>query len=283
MKTTVEVIGPKEAAKYLERNVSNRPLRKRAVQVYGEVMQRGGWKFTPEAIYFDEQGNLLNGQHRLHAVIASGTTQRFTVVRGVDRDLFAVIDGGVKRSDSDRLHDAGVPDSTTMSVALKYLILYKRCPEIRWAGGGHGVINKLVTAEEMMKVAYEIGDEALSAASLIGRRARAREVKLNGHSAATAYLLMLEVDKNGERLEAFWHGVLTGEGLAASDPRLILRNWALGTVGKGNYRGQYALLAILKAWNAYIRGQQIRKIRWADGEAMPQIASPSESEASVAR
>ena len=46
-------------------------------------MRNGLWELNGAAIVIDEFGNLIDGQHRLSAVVESGTTQQFVVVRNV--------------------------------------------------------------------------------------------------------------------------------------------------------------------------------------------------------
>ena len=53
-------------------------------------MQDGKWRLNGKTICFDSTGRLLNGQHRLSAVVRSGVTLTTVVVRGLDPDLVPV-------------------------------------------------------------------------------------------------------------------------------------------------------------------------------------------------
>ena len=79
---TVELVTPDKARDYLRQQSTNRkpdPLR---IKKYGDRMASGEWHLG-SALEFNEEGKLFNGQHRLFAVVRSGCTVPFLVVRGV--------------------------------------------------------------------------------------------------------------------------------------------------------------------------------------------------------
>lgn len=97
---------PKEAAFILEhKNPANRPFRPATVSQYAREMTEGRWcSAVTDAIGFTTTGELVNGQHRLSAVVESGVTVRFFIARNVPKEAFAYIDIGARRSISDRTH-----------------------------------------------------------------------------------------------------------------------------------------------------------------------------------
>lgn len=96
----VMTITPALAAEYLERNTRNRPLRKRHVRNMAAQMKSGQWVIA-QPIIFSHEGVLIDGQHRLQAVILSGVSVQMLVVHGVSEGAFGVIDQGPNRSASD--------------------------------------------------------------------------------------------------------------------------------------------------------------------------------------
>ena len=92
-------ITPDLAALYLSANVDyNRPRDARKVKEWADKMRRGAWQRTGATIDFDETGALINGQHRLQAIIDSGLTQEFIVVNGLPKEAFDHTDIGAARS-----------------------------------------------------------------------------------------------------------------------------------------------------------------------------------------
>jgi hypothetical protein len=97
MKTEVLNITPEMAKEFLSRNKAvNRPINKRQVEMYCDSMKRGQWKLTGQSIQISEFGNLIDGQHRLTALIKADVTLPFLVVYEVRESSFHVLDQGEK-------------------------------------------------------------------------------------------------------------------------------------------------------------------------------------------
>lgn len=111
MRTTIETITPKLARVYFDRRAPNRPINNRAVMRYSQAMKDGAWETTHEGIAFNENNMLIDGQHRLLAVIDSNVTITIQVTRYSERAPMAVMNCGVARNQGDRMQLAGViPD-----------------------------------------------------------------------------------------------------------------------------------------------------------------------------
>ena len=89
------------ASRLLENNAGNRKLSNASVARYAAIMRNGGWKTSPEPLIFAPNGRLMNGQTRLNAVKATGITQNFMAVYGVDESVFSVLDRGRVRTLAD--------------------------------------------------------------------------------------------------------------------------------------------------------------------------------------
>lgn len=88
MEMKVERITPQMALEYLKANIGNyRKLSKARVALYAKDMTDGRWVLNGETITFAENGTLLNGQHRLAAIVQSGKTVDIAVIRGVADDI----------------------------------------------------------------------------------------------------------------------------------------------------------------------------------------------------
>lgn len=69
------------------------------VDLYARAMKEGKWdENVPQAICFDTDGRLCDGQHRLMAVVASGASIKFDVIRGITRETFLRLDQGRRRT-----------------------------------------------------------------------------------------------------------------------------------------------------------------------------------------
>lgn len=93
---TVEQITPAAAAEYLKHlHPSQRALRERNVADYVRSLKaKEGWALQADAITFDTQGLLMNGQHRLTACVRAGVPFTAVVLRGAPPESMGVIDIG---------------------------------------------------------------------------------------------------------------------------------------------------------------------------------------------
>lgn len=87
LEITIEIISPEEAQSYLNNNAKHRPIKEKKVNEYMGEMREGKWRLNGKTICFDSTGRLLNGQHRLSAVVRSGVPLTTVVVRGLDPEL----------------------------------------------------------------------------------------------------------------------------------------------------------------------------------------------------
>lgn len=124
VEATLHDVDPATAEKWLGKNQINRNLRDRVVSAYARDMTAGRWRLSGEAVKFAKDGKLLDGQHRLHAVVRSGVTVRLLVVRGLDDDVQDVIDSGASRSAGDALKLHGEANYSSLAAAARIAIDY---------------------------------------------------------------------------------------------------------------------------------------------------------------
>lgn len=105
----VEVITPELAQEILDKSKiifnskekgksKQRRVRWKTVDLYVKAIQEGRWRLNGETIKLDKFGAVIDGQHRLWAVIKAGIPTSFLVVRDVDSEDVGTIDIGLKRS-----------------------------------------------------------------------------------------------------------------------------------------------------------------------------------------
>jgi hypothetical protein len=80
-------INPERAREFLSRNKNNRPFKKDHGASLSLAFSRGEYRETHQGIAFDEDGNLLDGQHRLWAIAQQpdGFSVRMLVTSGLPR------------------------------------------------------------------------------------------------------------------------------------------------------------------------------------------------------
>lgn len=131
MSHEVRMVGPEEAKGLLEKlHPFQRSVVQRAVANYVAKMLSGQWVLSPHGLVIDADGHVVDGQHRLLAVVKSGATVPFHVTHlppGMDA---TVIDRGTARTAGHVLEMSGVVDrgeGKWMAAAATSLILLARC------------------------------------------------------------------------------------------------------------------------------------------------------------
>ncbi|HET8687537.1 MAG TPA: hypothetical protein VFM18_12870, partial [Methanosarcina sp.] len=125
MSLTIETktITPELAEVLLENNISNnRKLKEKLVKKYVQDILSDNWCIS-DALKFDKNGNLIDGQHRLHAVIAANKAVKFAIVRNYEPEAAQVLDIGCKRTASDIAALQGKNISPKIFTVLRNLIM----------------------------------------------------------------------------------------------------------------------------------------------------------------
>lgn len=106
----------------------NRPLSDQHVHRIANQILSGKWRFNGDTIKISNDGGILDGQHRLWAVVESKVSIETIIVRGVEREAFATIDTVRKpRSGGDVLSLVGATrHRALMSAALQWLLRYQK-------------------------------------------------------------------------------------------------------------------------------------------------------------
>ncbi|MFD0393422.1 hypothetical protein ACFQ3Z_16450 [Streptomyces nogalater] len=120
VKAEFVVITPDVARDMLRRNTHNRPIRQNRVNANVRMMLAGQWDVNGEAVKIAHDGTILDGQHRLLAVVKSGVTITTLVVTGLPLKAQDTMDGGAKRTAGDVFALRGEHNSAILaSVARK--------------------------------------------------------------------------------------------------------------------------------------------------------------------
>lgn len=121
----VETIGPSQAKALLELNTENfrKPDPKR-VDIYAKEMAAGNWRLNGDTIKLNGTV-LLDGQHRLLAIVKANVEIQTIVVRGVDDDG-KTIDRGKPRTIGQWCTHNGIKNANHVAAAAKMIIVYQK-------------------------------------------------------------------------------------------------------------------------------------------------------------
>lgn len=122
----VWMIFPEDAKRLLAMNYkSNRNISNSTVTKYATDMRNGNWGDTPTPLIITKGGTLLDGQHRLSAVVEAGMPVVFEVRIVPDDYLFKFLDNGKARRIRDYIN---APNKTIVSglATFGYCMKYGR-------------------------------------------------------------------------------------------------------------------------------------------------------------
>lgn len=214
IKTKVITVTPQDAERFLSTMCNNRMQRPRHITDLAAAVGRGEWGMTGQPIIFSDTGKLLDGQHRMRAVIASGVSVQFLAVYGIDESMYSKMDRCKPRS----IADALVSDHNrhALAAAIKYTYVETKTKK----GGFIHPGNHKPTGDEALRIKEKYPKIVDSVSEIVGKK---RVLKMLGAGVAGYCLFRMRSDN--ELLSAdFFDRLQSGDGLSAKSPILSLRN-----------------------------------------------------------
>lgn len=215
-KMTWEVITPEKAEKYLAHNIdNNRILRKTVVEKYARDMANGNWDIdsTDNKITFNADGYLVDGQHRLNAVIKADVPIKMRVFTGVNNNA-SVFDRGLSRSVYDLLSMSGkyryLNNEICSTARLMFQLLF---------GKNNATDSEI---DQLLELNYEL----YYSANMMTRKGSTKPVAKRSACMVGAFLAMKSGVSENE-LYPFFEIVNTGlpnDECKNFTPALVLRN-----------------------------------------------------------
>lgn len=280
---TTEAIGAKRALDLLSRNTNNRNIAQNRVGAYAEDMVAQRWPLTAEPIQITTDNVLIDGQHRLNAVILAdarcpGIQVPFTVAWDVPRSTFTVIDQGKVRSAADILKIEGITDGTTIGSAARLVLAYERAPGKVWSSNDPRTSPSKKEATDFASEHYHEFVVIEPHAAPVYRTTAIKKAVWTAFAwlvarGSTVYNQPFNTDADDDTTvwEAFRDGVITGADLRTGDARLALRNWRPGP-GSTWGSGQGHLGCVIKSWNFFVADKPVQALRYRRDELpMPKV------------
>jgi len=263
MKTEVLNITPEMAKEFLKKNLfKNRPINEKHVDECCDAMLRGQWKLTGQAIQFSEFGNLIDGQHRLSALIKADVTLPFLVVYEVRESVFDVLDQGKNRSGSDVLAISGATNTGTSSAIIRaYLYMRKtNTPSLASNLTRYKSLRSYkVTNTDVLKF-YNENTEACDYAVKVAK-ASYHKFKVLGRTVYGSLFLYLTKSRmhSEDKVVNFFKQLSTGADITCNSIILLRQKLINDTASKIYYiDGKTKNKMLAQTWNDYLTGKNDR-------------------------
>ena len=274
MKTELKLITPKIAETLLSNNGINRKLRHNIIDDYARQMASGLWKEeTGESIKISINGDILDGQHRLMAIIKSNVSLLFLVVSELETEVFKVLDTGVTRTAGDIFHIAGIKQANNhAAIITRYLGLKQGRMAVLSYSTGRNNSDSIASGITIKSIKYS-KSELLSVymsrikfweavVSMADHWYRQFQHILTFSDIGSLYAFFYDI--NEDDAFKFIDLLCSGVDLSNSDPIKLLREKLIfsKTNMKFKLTSIQKLGLIFKAWNHFRDKKQISVLRF---------------------
>lgn len=254
-KMNVMQIGPTKAKELLDANPANRRLTQSIVNRYAKSMSENKWKFNGETIKTDVDGKVLDGQHRLAAIVQSGVTLRFFVVSNLPREVFDTLDTGKARSSGDALYASGIKTNAPVVAAIANLALKMETDSLK----NNRYIEPHAVREWVEK------HPGIEVAATEARRMST----ILGFAPVLGLVYMLAHQIDADAADSFFKSIYTGELIGRGDPAYALREALIRHKSDRAMHKATVLSMVLRAWNAYKSEEKLTVLKKPKSTAVP--------------
>jgi hypothetical protein len=258
MKQSIETVTPLDAQVYLQKSTLNRKISKTLLGSLTQSIINDRFVLNGQPIIFDEEGFLIDGQHRLTACLLSDKPIEIAVVRGINKSAFNVIDCGKKRSLGDVLSIAGYKNTHELASLLRYLDGYYNYGQMDLEAFRKQYQDSL--HEKILDLAKQF-----KAAIPCSKLATSSRIVPRTPLAFCLYVCS-KIDPNDAR-DFYINKIKEGQELKQNTPEYVMRRKfeSIKTINNSNIRtriphGTY-IATLLKAWNYHRNGRRIKSIK----------------------
>lgn len=236
-------VTPAMARDWLQFNSGNREIQKNHIATIKRDILKSNWMMNAQPICFTDNPlqvggrgapRLLNGQHRLHAIIEANTAIDVPIATGIPRQAFATFDTHAKRT----VRRAGNRvDDRVLAAAAK--LQWKQDNDLPLTGSGNSP-----SATEILKTLNDHPD--LPAGFARARRSGMTEL---GSAGVMTYFIYRVLHEHSLWGAEFLDGIEYGANLDRGNPILNLRNLARGR--RKSLSRSETLTILIEHWEAF--------------------------------
>ena len=261
-------VTPTDAREWLDtKNSRNRPVSQFVVDKYVQQIKTGRWKANGQGIIFGKSGQLLDGQHRLKAVVQAGKPIQTMVVYGVEDDAFDTIDDVHGRTLADVFAIRGEANSQIVAAAVRFVWEYATGQIVSRKASRATIATKQLL-EKMLDNHPRVRQSARFVCML---KSRPGGIMVGVGLAAGLHYLFALIDE--KKADEFMTQFQSGLNLSEGHPVALLRQRLIAARSeKSTKLSPEAVYAyVVLAWNAFVKDQPLKRMAFV-GEALPEIA-----------
>ena len=260
----IERITPDVAEEMLKANVHNRNMSREPLK---NAIMNGEWKLNGAAIVFSDDGVLLDGQHRLKACVDTGIPIDTIVVRGVSHYAQITMDTGKKRNVVDYLKLLGFKSCTCVAAIGSVM---QRADKYGIGSSLHKANGDQFTVESTVNYIIDNYDERIAP---IVRDSDNVKRRYKGVGSGTVGVILDRLRMGGAQPDDIDDFLRQLRGVTTPTQSVYVLQQRLERNANdkmGKLPQEYIAAFIVKTWNAYIRGDDLKILKYAKGGANPQ-------------
>lgn len=253
---------PEWASSLLLNNKHNRKARPVLAAQIASDIRAGRWMLTPQTVSVATDGTLLDGQHRLMAIVQAGMPVELMLATDCPAECFSAIDTGQARSPGDILKIEGATCYSNVAAIIRLTHLYQTCPNNVWVGGLAAVSKQQLLAH------YRKDAEAWQEAARFAHRTG----PFIQVTAVGALSYLCNRRKEGAEVDEYFRLYCSGEMLSSGNPILALRNYQAAQYRIAYVkRAQTQLACHIKAYTYWRDGASLKQFKTPGIPPMPQL------------
>lgn len=244
-KAVLMLITPEIAAEFLLKKTDNyRTVTQSVVNMIAASITKGQWKINGATIRFAKDGRLLDGQHRLLAIIKSGIAVASFVIFGLEAESDITIDmDGQLRKLSDHLSKTEDINCTLLAPVLKSLVTY--------AKGTFYSKSDRISGSSAVKI---LEDYPLIRQAVV-KFSKKNLITTASVLAVCYFIIRMKHPNDVSFVNNFFDRLVHGDKLTEGNCILILRNIFINSKLRKETSGlqrKFVAAMILKTWNYHV-------------------------------
>jgi hypothetical protein len=251
------LITPKEAKEFMSKNTLNRRLKQPRINLYANDILNGRWKMeTGEMIKISKTDRVLDGQHRLLAIIKANLPMYFHVAFDLEDSIFDVLDTGTPRTASDVFKIKGVKNENKIpSIISVYNQLKSGKRNIKQKDEKVSSTNQMVLNQYLMDEEFWQRICAISG-SLYLSFAKILSPSTIGGTYAFFY------EKDEEQTATFFRQLCLGSDITNETINILRNKLIQDKLAVRKLPTDIKLAFIIKTWNCFRLNKELKVLKF---------------------
>lgn len=260
-RVSVMTVTPLMAQEWLKKNTSkNRKVNAQLVLKYAEDIRAGRWQINGSTVVMAASGAIIDGQHRLLAIVEAQRPIETMVASGVDDAAFETIDTGRGRTAADVLSIMGYANTADLAALGRLDVLFEK----------HGTIveNGRLAVPTVQEIITKVNANVDAYSGAISKTGALRKLFGAGSIMAWYYIHLGKLDESDR--DFFYERLADGQGLIEGDPIYALRSALVNArVRSRSMPRAWVGGMLVKGWNKYRGHERVKLLMFNATEDYP--------------